>query len=237
MAAILELRDVSFFTREADVLRPVSYAYESGKTTALVGPPGSGKSILLKLSAGLLLPSKGTVLFKGQDIAGMNRLQNLAFRKQSAVVFQDSALWANQSIYQNLELPLKIHYPNHTGKDRDRRIKEVLAEVGYSKDIHLRPADLSRGEQKLVAFARAMLCSPGLLFLDEWTESLDDNASSRLIAIVRQMRQQGGTVIFVSHNPAIIRNLADYILPVVNGKLSAVMTKEQFTGELTGIIS
>lgn len=228
-STILELRDVSFSTHDADILRAVSYAYEEGKTTALVGPSGSGKSMLLKLSAGLLVPTRGNVLFRGQDIADMKRQQNLVFRKESAMVFQDSALWANQSIYQCLELPLKIHFPEQSKNDRDKRIKEVLGEVGYRRDVHIRPAALSMGEQKLIAFARALLCFPRLLFLDEWTESLDDDAARRLIGIVKRMKEQNNTVIFVSHNLRIIRNLADYILLVVNGKLSMTLTKEQFT--------
>ncbi len=237
-STILELRDVSFSAQETDVLRAVSYAYEEGKATALIGPSGSGKSMMLKLSAGLLLPTGGNVLFRGQDIADMNRQQNLAFRKESAMVFQDSALWANQSIYQSLELPLKIHYPEQSKGGRDERINEVLREVGYRRSMHLRPSALSMGEQKLIAFARALLCSPRLLFLDEWTESLDDDAARRLIVIVQRMKERNDTIIFVSHNLRIIRNLADYILLIVNGKLSMTLTKEQLTedGVLARII-
>ncbi len=226
---IIELRDVSFSTQEVDVLRTVSYAYEEGTTTALIGPSGSGKSMMLKLSAGLLLPTQGSVLFKGQNIANMNGQQNLAFRKESAMVFQDSALWANQNIYQILELPLKIHFPEQSDKDREKRIKEVLTQVGYKRNTDIRPAALSMGEQKLIAFARALLCSPSVLFLDEWTESLDDDAAKRLVGIVQRMKEKNNTILFVSHDLRIIKNLADYILLIINGRLSLTLTKEQIT--------
>jgi ABC-type multidrug transport system ATPase subunit len=227
--SIIELKDVSFSTQEFDVLKTLSYAYEEGKTTALIGPAGSGKSMMLKLSAGLLLPSRGTVSYKGLDIAKMNRQQNLAFRKESAVVFQDSALWVNQTIYQILELPLKIHFPEQSKQERDKRIKEVLFQVGYKRDVHIRPSSLSMGEQKLAAFARALLCSPSVLFLDEWTESLDDATANRLVRIVQQMKEKNCTILFVSHNLKIIKNLADTILLISDGKLSSVLTREQIT--------
>jgi ABC-type multidrug transport system ATPase subunit len=226
---IIELKDVSFSTQETEVLKTVSYAYDEGKTTALIGPSGSGKSMMLKLSAGLLLPSKGNVFFKGLDIANMNRAQNLAFRKESAMVFQDSALWVNQTIYQILELPLRIHFPKQTKQERDIRIKEVLSQVGYKRDLHIRPASLSMGEQKLIAFARALLCSPSVLFLDEWTESLDDAAAQRLIGIVQQLKEKNHTILFVSHDLGIIKNLADYVLLIANGKLTLSLTREQIT--------
>lgn len=227
--AVIELRDISFSVQGTELIKAVSYIFEEGKTTALIGPAGGGKSTLLKLSAGLLVPSRGSVFYKGQDVAKMSRQQNLAFRKESAVVFQDSALWVNQSIYQILELPLKIHFPKQTKAERDKRIAEVLNHVGYKRNLDIRPASLSMGEQKIIAFARAMLCSPSLLFLDEWTESLDDASERRLISIVQKLREKNHTILFVSHNIGIIQNLADYIMLIVNGRMSLTLTKEQIT--------
>jgi ABC-type multidrug transport system ATPase subunit len=227
---IIELINASFSAQGAQVVRGVSCRFEEGKTTALVGPSGGGKSTVLKLSAGLLVPSQGEVHFRGRDISGMNRRENLAFRKEGAVVFQDSALWANQSLYQILELPLKIHFPEMVKKDRDRRIAEVLDEVGYKRDLNIRPSMLSMGEQKLIAFARAMICRPRLLFLDEWTESLDDQAASRLVALVKSLKEEN-TVIFVSHDFRIIKTLADYIIMIQGGELHLVLTAEQIADD------
>jgi ABC-type multidrug transport system ATPase subunit len=224
---IIELKSTSFFAQNMKVVQNVSCVFEEGKTTALVGPSGGGKSTVLKLSAGLLVPTHGEVCFRGRNISVMNRRENLAFRKEGAVVFQDSALWANQNLDQILELPLKVHFPGMTKTDRDKRIDEVLAEVGYKKALGIRPSMLSMGEQKLIAFARAMICRPTLLFLDEWTESLDDSAAQRLIRIVRRRREEGNTIIFVSHDFRIIKNLADYIIMIQEGKLAFAFTGEQ----------
>jgi ABC-type lipoprotein export system ATPase subunit len=228
---IIELKTVSFSAQNTDIIRDVSLQFEEGKTTALVGPSGGGKSTVLKLSAGLLVPSRGDVYFRGKSVAAMNRSQNLAFRREEAVVFQDSALWANQNLYQILELPLRIHYPDMTKPDRDKRIKEVITMVGYKRDLLIRPAMLSMGEQKLIAFARAMLCRPSLLYLDEWTESLDDDAAYRLIMIVKQMQDENKTIIFVSHDFRIIKSLSDTIIMVVDGVLSLELTREQILAD------
>jgi ABC-type lipoprotein export system ATPase subunit len=192
-----------------------------------VGPSGCGKSTLLKLAAGLIIPTSGTVSFRGKDMAAMNRLQNLEFRRESAFVFQDSALWANQSLQQCLELPLMIHFPEMTKAARQQRINEVVKTIGYRRNLENRPAALSMGEQKLVAFGRAMLCKPTLLFLDEWTESLDDNAARRLVALVKQQKTDNNTIVFVSHNMSIIQKLADHVIILVDGEIRKKMTHDQ----------
>jgi ABC-type transporter Mla maintaining outer membrane lipid asymmetry ATPase subunit MlaF len=232
MAAMIELNNVSFSALEGIIVEDISVEFETGKTTAIVGPSGGGKSTVLKLAAGILVPDQGEILFKGKNVAAMNRSENLEFRRKGAFVFQDSALWANQNLYQILELPLKIHYPEMNKKDRAKKIKAVTELVGYRKDLGIRPARLSMGEQKLIAFARAMLCDPNLLFLDEWTESLDENGADRLINIVKRKQSEGATVIFVSHDMRIIMDLADIVVVVDDGKISVKTPKEKITSDL-----
>jgi len=143
------------------------------------------------------------------------------------MVFQDSALWANQSLLQCMELPLRIHFPQMTPRERENRIQSVLRDVGYKRDLSIRPSQLSMGEQKLIAFARASVCRPRLLFLDEWTESLDDSAASRLNSLVRKHQAEKHTVIFVSHDFRIIRNMADYVIMILGGQFFLKFTRQQ----------
>jgi len=227
MAGIIELKNVSFTAQKQAIVRNFSFQFEEGKATALVGPSGCGKSTVLKLAAGLLVPTEGNVSFRGRDIFNMSRQENLGFRKEAAMIFQDSALWANQSLYQILELPLRIHFPKMPPLERESRINEVLADVGYRKNLHIRPAQLSMGEQKLIAFARAMICGPRLLFLDEWTESVDDTAAHRLLALVQRHQSSQNTAIFVSHDFRIVRNIADYVVMILDGKFSRVFSREE----------
>jgi len=227
MAGIIELKDVSFAAQGRLIVDNFSHVFEEGKTTALIGPSGSGKSTVLKLAAGLLVPTEGEITFRGREIHDMNRYENHVFRQETAVVFQDSALLANQSIFQILELPMWIHFPELSPADRRRRIQEVLQDVGYKRDISVRPSELSMGEQKLIAFAWALMCRPNLLFLDEWTESVDDAGANRLIRLVERHQKEKKTVIFVNHDFKIIRSLSDYIIMIVDGKLSSLFSREQ----------
>jgi len=227
-APLIELKDTSFSAQDKTVVKNIALSFAEGETVALIGPSGGGKSTVLKLAAGLILPSEGNVFFREQDISLMSRTQTLAFRKEAAFVFQDSALWANQTLRQILELPLMIHFPKMTQNQRTARLTEVTAEVGYKKTLDIRPAQLSMGEQKLIAFARALVCGPSLLFLDEWTESLDDSAARRLVNAVRRMQQNGATIVFVSHNFKVIREVAQKICMIVDGKLSMTITAEEF---------
>ena len=227
MAGIIELRDVSFSAQNQPIVHNLTYQFEEGKCTALVGASGCGKSTVLKLSAGILVPTEGEVNFRGRNVFTLTRQENLSFRQEAAMVFQDSALWANQSLFQMLELPLRIHFPQMSLKERESHIREVVEEVGYKRDLSLRPAALSMGEQKLIAFARAIMCGPRLLFLDEWTESLDDSAAKRLVGLVQRYRGEQSTIIFVCHNFRIVKNLADYVVMITEGQFSMKLSREE----------
>jgi ABC-type multidrug transport system ATPase subunit len=235
---LIALRNVSFKAQDNRIVEDISLNFMKGTAAALTGPSGGGKSTVLKLAAGILVPDRGEVCYRGQNIAAFNRAQNLNFRRETAVVFQDSALWANQTLYQILELPLRIHYPRMSGKEREQRIREVVSEVGYRRDLMIRPALLSMGEQKLIGFARAMLCRPALLFLDEWTESLDDQGVRRLIALVRRFKSGGNTLVFISHNFDLVSNLSDYVIMIVDGKVSAEVSREELeqNAKVAGLI-
>jgi len=233
MPEIIELRNVSYEVQNKSLVRDLSCIFEEGKTTALIGPSGCGKSTALKLAAGIYIPSEGNVLFKGKDITRMNRTENLGFRRVSAMVFQDSALWANQNLYQNLELPLRVHFPSMNKKDREKRIEAVVAEAGYKRDLMIRPAELSMGEQKLLGFARALICGPRLLYLDEWTESLDESAAHRLIGIFKKMKNDGVTMILISHDIRILNELVDTVVMLNSGQITSHLTREQFLGNET----
>lgn len=227
MAAVIELENVFFTVQGRDIIKDFSMQLIDGKTTALAGPSGSGKTTLLKLASGILVPSKGEVNFRGDDIFSMNRHETLTFRKQCSLVFQDSALWANKSIYESLELPLMTHFPEMKPADRRQRVAEVLKIVGYSRDTSIRPDKLSMGEQKLIAFARALMCGPTILFLDEWTESLDEPGTQRLIRLVQSYKKELKTIVLVSHDMRIIKTLADFVVMIDEGQFKRKISREE----------
>jgi ABC-type transporter Mla maintaining outer membrane lipid asymmetry ATPase subunit MlaF len=228
---ILELKNVSFNAQNQNIVQNLDCAFEEGMTTALVGPSGCGKSTVLKLTAGILVPSQGAVELRGKDIYKLSRRENLDFRRESAFVFQDSALWANQDLFHILELPLLIHFPDMSKNDRLNRIMEVVEEVGYSRDLYIRPANLSMGEQKLIAFARALICNPQIFFLDEWAESLDDKAAQHLKRLIVRRKEEQKTIVFITHDFRFIKSLADHIIMIVGGKVFLKLTREQIDAD------
>jgi len=198
--ALLELKNITLSENNNSVLHDINLSIESGSMTALMGEAGCGKSVLLKLMAGLIIPTSGKVFFDGTDINKMNRTENLKFRKRCGFMFQDSALWANQDIYHNLELPLHTHFPKMSDAARKDKINDVIKLVGYTKPITNRPAALSIGEQKRISFARAIICDPDILFLDEPTESVSSEYIETIMSYLQTFNSQKKTIVFVSHD-------------------------------------
>ena len=205
--AILEMTNVSFEDNAQKIIKNVSHSIETSTVTAFLGKPGSGKSTALKLLAGLINPTSGTICFDGKDIQSMTQKQNLEFRKRAAFMFQDSALWANQDIYHNLDLPLQLHYPDMSTMERKERVKQYTELVEYHKPLIIRPSALSIGEQKKISFARALICEPEILFLDEPTESIDEKTEDLFISILKDFIAQNKTVVYVSHDNYLINSL------------------------------
>lgn len=203
--ALLELKDVSFSSRELEIVKNINVQIESGTTSAFLGKSGSGKSTALKLLAGIINPTHGKLLFEGKDVSTMNSTQNEVFRKRAAFMFQDSALWANQDIYHNLELPLQIHFPKMTQSERKLKIQAYANLVGYDRPLTNRPASLSTGEQKKIGFARALICDPEILFMDECTESLDEKGIQLFVSILKDFCYNKNTLIYVSHDAEFIK--------------------------------
>lgn len=217
---LFETQNVEFHSRTTQIIKGISLSIEKGTVAGLTGKSGSGKSTLLKLIAGIYVPTGGKVLYDGKDIQAMSTSQNLAFRKKCAFVFQDSALLANQDIQQNLSLPLTTQFPKITAEEKNERISEVCNLTGYDRPLNLRPVDLSMGEQKKIAFARALINRPEVLFLDECTESLDRKAGAVIMNLLQDFIKKGNTVIYVSHSSSFITTLGGKIFVIDEGKLS-----------------
>jgi ABC-type transporter Mla maintaining outer membrane lipid asymmetry ATPase subunit MlaF len=234
MSDIIELKKVTVTVVDYTVLSGLSVAFPEGEITCIVGKSGSGKSTLLKTSAGLVIPQWGQVFFRGKNLARMNSLEELTFRKKAAFGFQDAALWENQSIYNNLSLPVALHNPGISKTESDRRVKMAVQTVGYNEGLAFRPADLSTGEQKLISLARSLILEPELLFLDEPTASLDEDSVDRLIDILKNIKKEGRSMIIVSHDGRLIAELADRLCVVAQGSIAGFGTVEQVAPLLGG---
>jgi len=217
--ALFDVKNLCFSQNGKTIVDNVNVEIEKGSVTGFLGKSGCGKTTLIKLISGILVPTAGKSLFEGHDIQTMNKSHNLDFRRRCSFIFQDSALWANQDIMQNLILPLKIHYPKMPPEQMKQEIEELCQMVHFLRPLNLRPADLSVGEQKKVAFARSLITKPEILFLDEVTSGLDISASDRIMELLQKFLDEGNTMVYVSHNSDFIKNFQGTLHIVEDGKI------------------
>src|SRR6056297_1814951 len=200
----LSLNGVSFFYGRRAVVDNASITITPDKTTVIIGPSGSGKSILLKTIAGLLPPHRGTVRLDGKNIFTFSESEEFDFRRRSSFVFQDGALWANRSVLENVRFPLEVHFPKMALEEMEKKVHYYLEKVGYEDNIHYRPSQISSGEQKMVSLARALITEPELLFLDTPLVGIDSNSEETIKQIIKDIRTKGRTIVAGFHDPELI---------------------------------
>ena len=218
---LISLRDVHLTLGGYAALRAITTGFVAGQSTVIMGPSGCGKSTLLKVAAGLIPADTGLVLFKGRDIFQMSERATLEMRRTSGFVFQDGALWENKTLFENLALPLQIHFPGLARPDLFRRVERALERAGMAESAQERPAALSGGERKIAAFLRALITEPALLFLDEPTLSIDHAMSSRINAMIREQKARGSTIVAVTHDAELTAQLADRLVVMDQGQVIA----------------
>jgi ABC-type glutathione transport system ATPase component len=206
--------------REVIALADVSLAVERGECHAVVGESGSGKTTLAGLILGLSAPSSGAIRFKGQVLSGRRRPFRL---KRSIQLIQQnplSALNARRTVGQSVRLGLDVHRIGERSQ-RAQRVTELLGEVGLPADYaQRRPRGLSGGERQRIAIARALACEPELLVLDEPTSALDVLVQARVLELLmRTRRQHGLTYLFITHDLAVVRSIADRVSVFEKGRL------------------
>ena len=215
---------VSVSYESTGVLLDVSLAFPAGGCTIIMGPSGSGKSTLLKAAAGLVVPDEGEVEVLGVDPMRATDRELEALRVRNGFVFQDGALWQNMTLYQNLALPLEYHRLEPDADARRRRVERLVRELGATTRLHLRPAQVSAGERKIVSFIRALICEPDLVFLDEPTTSVDAERVDLMVRRLKALRKQRRTIIAVTHDARIASQMADYLALMKQGRLLAFGT-------------
>jgi putative ABC transport system ATP-binding protein len=185
-------------------LRGVSLAIDRGEFVAVMGSSGSGKSTLMNLLGCLDAPSSGTYHLAGQDVLRLSSNKLAAVRNTSiGFVFQQFNLLARATALENVELPMV--YAGLGRRERRRRARKALAQVGLSEREHHRPSQLSGGQQQRVAIARALVNQPLLLLADEPTGALDSVTSDEIMTALVRLNERGLTVIVVTHDAEVAR--------------------------------
>lgn len=205
------------------VLHDISLTIPEGSVTALIGPSGSGKSTLLRCINLLEIAQAGKLTIGNEEIifspaAAPKRKDVRRICQQTGMVFQNFQLFPHLSVLENIMQGLMVvqKWPRERAR---ARAEELLAKVGLAHKRHAWPAMLSGGQQQRVAIARAMAPSPKVLLCDEPTSALDPELAQEVIAVLRQLAQEGTTMLMATHDLRLAANIASQVVFLESGQI------------------
>jgi len=227
---IFEIKVSSFKSKKLYALNRVTLEVEKGKTIAVVGESGCGKTTLGKVISGLYQAEKGTITFHDQDIAQKKPQHRGLLQKDIQMIFQDpySSLNPRKKVRDILEQPLKVH--TTLGKaERMAAIEKTCADVGIDQDYLSRyPHQFSGGQRQRIAIARAIILNPELVIADEPISALDVSIQAQVLNLMMDLQEKLSlTYLFITHDISVVKHLSDYVAVMYLGEIVEYGTKEQ----------
>jgi cell division transport system ATP-binding protein len=195
----------------------VSFEIKSGEFVSIVGRSGAGKTTLLKLLLAEERPTKGSILFEGQNVHKIKPEDLPKFRREIGAVFQDYKLFDSKTTYENISYIMEVM--GASDEDIKRDVPKVLALVGLQDRADNFPEELSGGEKQRAAIARALIHQPEIILADEPTGNLDPYHTQEIIRLLVRINEMGTTVILATHNPDIINSLKKRVITLEEGKV------------------
>jgi cell division transport system ATP-binding protein len=196
-------------------LNDVSFDIDKGEFVYITGPSGAGKTTILKLILGGIIPTKGSVKVDGLDVANLNDKNIPSYRQKIGVIFQDFKVLPERTVFENISVALAvIGLPEDAWKDR---VDHVLKLVGLDKRANLFPSQLSGGELQRVSLARALSVNPKIILADEPTGNLDWKTSDTLMELLEKISKEGKTIIMATHNMEIVNKYKKRIIHLEDG--------------------
>ncbi len=218
---LLEVRELrKSFEGAGEVLKGISFSVEKGEVIAILGPSGGGKTTLLRCINFLERAESGTLIFDGRpvDLASANEKEIRSIRLRTGFVFQNYNLFLNRTALGNVTEGLV------TGRGQDRKEAEktgllMLDKVGLADRADAYPNQLSGGQQQRVAIARALAAHPDIIYFDEPTSALDPDLTGEVLAVMRQLAEEGMTMLVVTHELGFARSAASRIIRIGDGRI------------------
>ncbi|MAD61364.1 MAG: hypothetical protein CMH49_07630 [Myxococcales bacterium] len=218
--AVIELKEVWKSFGQREVIRGLSLKIMPGMTTVIAGESGSGKSVLLKLMNGLIIPDRGEVYLFGQALSRLSEAERTVLRKRCTMVFQNYALIDSMTVRENIAFPL-LQNTKMPHDEIDELVFDLLDLLELPNTAHLLPSSLSGGMKKRVALARAVVSNPELVLFDEPTTGLDPVMIEFVDSLIAKTQKNYGiTSVMISHDMASNRRLADKMAVLVDGQIA-----------------
>jgi phospholipid/cholesterol/gamma-HCH transport system ATP-binding protein len=228
MEIAIQARNVSFRIDRRVIFEDLQFSLAKGEALFIVGGSGSGKSLILRICAGLIFPDSGKVILGGMDMQAAAKKEVQELRARVGFVFQDSALISNMAIYDNIALPLRYH-KKCTEKEVQARVEEKMGLFGVDRTVDWSiPAMLSLEMRKRAALARALVLDPEFLLLDQPTGGLETEVAQSLSQIIRDYQQRrGASLLEVGTEYSLSGGYADRIGVLERGRITAEGTVEE----------
>jgi phospholipid/cholesterol/gamma-HCH transport system ATP-binding protein len=208
------------------VLRDITFDVPTGKISAVMGPSGTGKSVLLKNIIGLLRPDEGEIWVEGEETVRMGERDLYRVRRKFGVLFQDGALFGSMNLFDNIAFPLREHTRKSEKEIRDIALGKAEM-VGLLDHLKKFPGEVSGGMKKRAGLARALSMDPEIVLFDEPDSGLDPVRVSYLDELVKQIQEEtGATFLIITHNIESVMRTADYIAVLYQARLVKFASKE-----------
>lgn len=224
---LIEVKNLTFKRGERVIYDNLNLQVQKGKVTAIMGPSGIGKTTLLRLIGGQIIPEQGEILFDGQDICQASNKELYQLRQRMGMLFQSGALFTDLSTFDNVAFPIR----EHTTLPEELIRKLVLMKlesVGLRGAAHLMPSELSGGMARRAALARAIALDPDLIMYDEPFTGQDPISMGVIVELIKKLNQALNlTSIVVSHDVTEVLSIADYAYIVANQRVIAQGTPEE----------
>ena len=215
----IQCRGVKKAFGRAKILDGLELGIPEGMVTCVLGPSGTGKSVLIKHLIGLMFPDAGDVLIHGESLSTMSMPKLLEIRKKFGILFQDGALFGSMTVFDNVAFPLRQHTDLSEKEIRDL-VDQRLDDVGLDIARNRLPNELSGGMRKRAGFARALVLKPQIVMFDEPDSGLDPVRTALLCELIRQMHEQhGGTYIVITHDINSARQVGEYFAVLWKGRI------------------
>ena len=229
MSVMLEARDVHKMFDNTEILKGVGLSVDQGDVVAILGPSGSGKTTFLRCLNFLERADSGTLIFDGisYDMHGASRKDIAAVRQKTAFVFQNYNLFLNKTVLQNVTQGL-IYGSGMKKHEAEEIAVKVLERVGMADKLDRYPAQISGGQQQRVAIARGLANNPEIIFFDEPTSALDPELIGEVLQVMRQLAEDGMTMLVVTHEMEFARNVSNKVIFMDDGAIIEAAPSHEF---------